>query len=147
MTKVRKAHKSELKDFVAMELDPENSPFVNSDSIKQHVTWHRDPRFVHLSIIFGDELAGFALLRFEEGSTSVELRRIVVSKKGKGIGRRALYLIDEYCLRHGRAAIWLDVLETNSRARHVYEKHGYREFEPAVRDTSEPLVYMKKKLG
>ncbi|MCU1265873.1 MAG: GCN5-related N-acetyltransferase [Acidobacteria bacterium] len=57
---------------------------------------------------------------------SVELRRIVVTEKNKGYGQEALGLIKRLAfVERGAHRLWLDVKQQNSRARHVYESHGF----------------------
>ena len=74
-----------------------------------------------------DELIGFIILVLEPDGQSVEFRRIVVSERDKGYGRRAVALVDEICGEElGRKRVWLDVFEFNQRGRHLYESNGYR---------------------
>lgn len=65
---------------------------------------------------------------------SIEFKRIVISKKGKGYGRKALNKIKHYCFYKLHChRLWLDVLETNERARYLYQSEGFKE-EGVLRD-------------
>ncbi|NNE66658.1 MAG: GNAT family N-acetyltransferase [Pyrinomonadaceae bacterium] len=143
-TRIRKAAPGDLPKIVEMELDGENSPFVNSDSLEKHTTWYEDDSFVHLAIDFSGKLTGYVLLVLDPDGKSVELRRIVVMLKGRGIGQDSLNLIDDYCRNKlARKSIWLDVLPTNHRAKHIYEKHGY-EFIREGEHNGQPLHFYSK---
>ena len=57
---------------------------------------------------------------------SLEIRRIVVVEKGQGYGREILRWIKAFGFEQlGHHRIWLDVLERNSRAKHLYESEGF----------------------
>ena len=56
----------------------------------------------------------------------MELRRIVATRRGEGLGRRALGLV----LQHGFEVlgahrIWLDVMVENARAQRAYAAAGF----------------------
>lgn len=74
----------------------------------------------------------------------MELRRVVVSEKDKGIGQATVRLLDAFCQNAlCRTRIWLDVLECNQRARHVYEKLGYTRYGRSEIIGKEVLLYKK----
>ena len=143
MIRIRCAEIEELPDFVRMELDSDNSPFVNADTLDRHTEWFEDKGFVHLAIVEQENLLGYVLLVLEPDEETVELRRIVVTQKGKGFGQKALELVDAFCRDIDRSVIWLDVMRTNYRARHVYKKLGFARFEPKI-SSDEDLVFMRK---
>jgi RimJ/RimL family protein N-acetyltransferase len=81
---------------------------------------------VYKSIYHDDDLVGFLIVVLDQDGHSVEFRRIVISDTGRGYGKRAVAMVAELCRSElCRARVWLDVLETNARARHVYEQCGY----------------------
>ena len=45
--------------------------------------------------------------------------------RGKGIGSELLDLLTKYALDHGWKQIRLDVVDTNPKARHLYERKGF----------------------
>lgn len=70
---------------------------------------------------------GYIILRgCSNPNDSIELIRINISDQGKGYGKQAIRLIQEYVFLHLHAhRLWLDVKETNTRAKHVYESAGF----------------------
>lgn len=73
------------------------------------------------------ELLGFAILRgLVFGNHSVEIKRIVVRTPGRGLGRQILEELIRIAFEELNAhRLWLDVLEHNARARHLYESLGF----------------------
>ena len=52
--------------------------------------------------------------------------RIVITDKGSGYGKSAVSLIKQWCFEVQNAhRLWVDVLEHNTRARHVYKTQGF----------------------
>lgn len=129
MVTIKESSREELDLFSEMELEAGISPFVIPYSTDEHLETFDKPESRYLSIYDQDHLEGFILLLLEADGFSVEFRRIVVTGKGKGIGQTAIAQVDDYCreVLH-RNRIWLDVFENNERARHVYEKSGYKRF-------------------
>ena len=111
----------------ALEADPEALPFILRWSDHEHLAAISDPDQVHLAIDVGDQLAGFALLAgIGNHHRSVELRRLVVSPPGQGLGKTALALIIQHAFeRLGAHRLWLDVKVANRRGRRAYERAGF----------------------
>ncbi len=112
---------------------------------------YADPEIRYLSIVGtrpgpGEgELAGYLILVLGSDGASVECRRIVVGRKNRGIGKRAMRLLDRYCREVlDRRRIWLDVYDFNTRGRRVYESSGYRFTGKAERDGKTLLFYEKR---
>ena len=62
-----------------------------------------------------------------EDSRSIELKRVVVARPGKGLGRRILSEVIRIAFRElGAHRLFLDVFEDNERARHLYESLGFK---------------------
>jgi len=75
----------------------------------------------------GGNASGFVCAKTVAGDGEIE--NMVVAKQGRrrGIGSA---LLDELLRRfrnEGRAAIWLEVRESNQAARRLYQKHGFGE--------------------
>ncbi|WP_026970487.1 GNAT family N-acetyltransferase [Aliagarivorans marinus] len=129
MVRLAQAGAELLDSIVAMEAMPEVAAFITLYTAEQHLAGMRNPDITYLAIVHSDELAGYMLLVEEHGS-SVELRRLVVSQRGLGIGQQAMLAMEEYCQQAlGCSRIWLDVYASNERGRHVYHKLGYRQFD------------------
>jgi diamine N-acetyltransferase len=59
---------------------------------------------------------------------SIELKRIVITDKGKGYGRKTLQAVKRMAFdRLGVHRLWLDVKEKNVRARALYGQEGFRQ--------------------
>lgn len=70
---------------------------------------------------------GYLILAgLSEPHRAVSLRRIVVVEKNKGYGRQMLQWVKQFTFETlGYHRLWFDVLEGNSRARHLYESEGF----------------------
>lgn len=127
---LREARRAELADFAEMEQQADAAGFVLPAELTDHQAAFDRGEVIYLAIDDRESLAGFVLLAPEAGGDSVEFRRIVVRKKGRGAGQRAILLLADWCRKHLQSQrIWLDVFKFNARARHVYEKLGYRRFD------------------
>jgi RimJ/RimL family protein N-acetyltransferase len=103
----------------------------------------------HLVIEVGGRPVGYVILGgVEPPAASVELRRIVVAEKGRGVGRAAVARVARYAFRDlGAREVWLEVVADNHRARHVYRHCGF-EVDPTanlsieIQGVTRPLVKM-----
>ena len=112
-----------------MERGADTAQYILPTSLQQHQENFSRADIIYLSITHLDEFVGYFILAPESNSDSVEFRRIVVARKGKGIGQQAIPVMENFChqtLNCNR--IWLDVYDFNSRGIHLYEKLGYRRF-------------------
>ncbi|RAL26438.1 GNAT family N-acetyltransferase [Thermoflavimicrobium daqui] len=123
------ASETDLAWITDTEQAPENAPFIIGWSIEKHCEAFNNPDLVYLMIRekLTMKLVGFCILA---GLTlphqSLELRRMVISEKGKGFGREALQVIKKWCFRdHGAHRLWLDVKEQNIRALTLYQSEGF----------------------
>ncbi|MBA3261729.1 MAG: GNAT family N-acetyltransferase [Thermoleophilaceae bacterium] len=82
-------------DFVlSAESDPEAADFILPRSRHEHERALDDPDQAHLLVADDDRPVGFVLLAgILDKNRSIEMRRIVVSPPGKGLGRPALPLV------------------------------------------------------
>jgi RimJ/RimL family protein N-acetyltransferase len=148
MIELRPSRIEDLHFFHAMEQDADASAFILPYSLQRHRREFERREIVYLSIYSLDELAGFFILRLDPDHNSVEFRRVVIAKKGQGIGQPAILAMEEYCrdqLKRNR--VWLDVFEFNNRGRHIYEKLGYRLFDSGDHDGKKLLLYEKDMSG
>lgn len=115
-------------DFVlACEGDPDTSPYIRGSSRAEHLELIDAADAEHLLIVEDGKPAGFALLAGLTGvDDTIEIRRIVVTQRGQGLGRRALALIVHRCFKHhGVHRVWLDAITTNERAQRAYAAVGF----------------------
>lgn len=126
----QETRKEEVETIVSIENDGENSPFIFPNSAAEHTVYIEDEDISHLLIrTADDEIVGFVILAgLRNSNRIIELRRIVIHLKGQGYGRATLREVKKHCFeKMGCHRLWLDVLEDNSRARHLYQSEGFVE--------------------
>jgi diamine N-acetyltransferase len=118
-----------LEYVMNSERDPENSPFVGQWTLEEHKVALGNPDLLHLIAINkrDNQLIGFAILTgLQNSNHRIELKRLVITDKGKGYGKETLRLIKSIAFRQlGAHRLWLDVRSNNPRAKHVYESEGF----------------------
>lgn len=136
---------AQLRSVCEMERDEETVPYILATSRDKHEKQLRDPDFIYKSIVAEDDvIAGFIILKPDPDGRSVELARIVVARKGLSYGTRAMALVERVCKHQlRRTRIWLDVFECNQRARRVYERLGYVQFDRTMLE-GRPLLLLEK---
>ncbi|MCM3431981.1 GNAT family N-acetyltransferase [Brevibacillus invocatus] len=107
------------------------------ENIKFIIPWQRGK---HESAINNEDIAhiiiedketnyplGFMIIAgLQNPNQSIEFMRIVITEKGKGVGREALKLIKKWVFEELNAnRLWLDVKANNDRAKSVYELEGF----------------------
>ena len=117
-------------DFVAsVEDDPANRPFITPWERVQHEGAVRFPDFRHFIVEDGAATApaGFVILQgCRSPHRSVELKRIVLQTKGRGLGQQCVRLLKRMAFRDLQAhRFWLDVKEYNTRALALYASEGF----------------------
>lgn len=117
--------------FVAgAEADPDNARWISPWPEARHRKALADPDQEHLMLQAGGAgpVVGYAMLAgLVSPHGSVELRRLVVTAKGQGHGRRALVaLIQRAFATHQAHRLWLDVKSHNQPARSLYLSAGFR---------------------
>ncbi len=123
---MRESIADELEIFARWEQSPDTAPFILVTDLEGHRAQfiQKDLRYQSLCRTGDGELVGFMILILEPDSLG--LKRMVIEPKGQGYGQAAMNALDFLCRHLGRRRIWLDVFTDNARARHVYEKAGYR---------------------
>lgn len=117
-------------DFVqSVETDARNLPFITPWERTQHEGAVRFPDFRHFIVEAGPGTAacGFVILQgCRNPQGSVELKRIVLQRKGEGLGRACVRLLKRMAFRDlGAHRFWLDVKARNTRAATLYEREGF----------------------
>ncbi|MBB3192121.1 GNAT family N-acetyltransferase [Halomonas cerina] len=126
---LRPTQPSDFAFVCTAESAPENRRNIELWSRADHLACIDREDCSHL-IIEDDEAepVGYVIL---QGLTSAErdmlLRRIVITRKGEGIGRRAVEAIIRLCFDTlGFRRLWLEVHADNTSARQLYERLGFR---------------------
>jgi diamine N-acetyltransferase len=127
--RLRPTTPADLDWVLDAEAHAENAPFVTQWTRAQHAAAldHPDMRHLVVETVPDGRAVGYVILAGLAGARDgVELRRIVVTDKGRGYGRAALRLIKTTALRDlGAARLWLDVRTNNPKAKRLYEEEGF----------------------
>lgn len=143
MITLEKAKRTDLASFVEMEQAEDTRAFILPSSLSIHEAQFRETDIEYLSIYHRRSLVGFVILAYKVPNEA-ELRRIVVSRKGQGIGQAAIRAVEILCREQLKIQrIWLDVFQANQRGRYIYEKMGYTPFKssPSPKGT---LLFLEK---
>jgi diamine N-acetyltransferase len=127
--RLRPTTPADLDWVLEAEAHPENAPFVTRWTRGQHeaALGHADMRHLVIESVLDGRAVGYVILAgLETGRDGLELRRIVVTDKGRGYGRLTLRLIKTMALRDlGAPRLWLDVRTNNPKAKRLYEQEGF----------------------
>lgn len=123
---------SDLDWVVTVETDPANLPFITPWERTQHEGAIRFPDSRHFIVeaqAHGDERLGFVILQgCRNPNRSVELKRIVLQPKGRGLGRACVRRLKQMAFRDLKVhRFWLDVKALNQRAQALYASEGFVE--------------------
>ncbi len=116
-------------DFVfEAESAPANRRFVIPWSRSQHEAALEDPNLQHWIVESEKPLGYFILAGLQNPNQSLEMRRIVITEKGRGYGRRAIkltlgYIFDELEIHR----FWVEVKDFDVRTLHLYRSLGFVE--------------------
>lgn len=120
---------SDLEFVLGVERDPGNLPHITPWERTQHEGAVRFPDFRHFIVEAGTgtQAVGFVILQgCRSPQRSVELKRIVLLRKGEGLGRACVRYLKQMAFRDLRAhRFWLDVKSHNRRALALYASEGF----------------------
>lgn len=126
---IRDAVAADIPAIYELEHRPEFKTFVGRWTKEQHKKAIADEDFACL-VMESDagDVEGYAILRgVASEDRSIELKRIVVDAPGQGLGKKLLQFVAKRAFDEwGAHRLWLDVYETNSRAKQVYEAFGFQ---------------------
>jgi ribosomal protein S18 acetylase RimI-like enzyme len=134
---LRPSTRADLDYVTTLERRPDNLDFIGQWSDWEHLGAidGRNGRS-HWVIERDGERAGYVIAYdCRARDAGFYVKRILVDRKDVGAGSAALRAFVEWAFANQRVScVWLMVRETNSRARHVYEKLGFARFEPRPDD-------------
>ena len=136
---LRPAAIADIPQIIALERTAAARMFVGQWSEERHrATLAGGDALYLVSEVESGELQAYAILRgLKETSGAIELKRIVVAKPERGLGRRILEELIQIVFVDLRAhRMFLDVYEDNARARHLYESLGFV-YEGIMREAAE----------
>jgi diamine N-acetyltransferase len=120
---------SDLEFVLSVERDAGNLPFITPWERTQHEGAMRFPDFRHFIVESGSgtDATGFVILQgCRSPHLAVELKRIVLQRKGLGLGRACVRLLKRMAFRDLHAhRFWLDVKAGNARAQALYASEGF----------------------
>ena len=118
---------ADLDAVVALESDPDVAPWISPWPRERHLRAISAEELAHLSFRDADgAFAGLLLLAgLSDPERSIELRRIALRVRGRGLGAQALQAALAHCFEAlGAQRVWLDLLPDNERAAAVYRRVG-----------------------
>lgn len=121
------ADEGDLIWILEQEREAAKEGYVSSDAEPRHRLQMNDRTCLYLIARKSGDPVGYIILRGVMGQNPVvELKRIVVTKRGVGVGQALMHLIIDYVFDDLKAhRLWLDVAADNARAHHVYRKMGF----------------------
>lgn len=119
----------DLNFVVEQEQHPDNRDFIIPWDINHHRHSLQNDNTYHAIAWRSGVPMGFIILSgLMNPHHSIELKRIVVAEKGKGIGRYILEWAKNFSFKEIKAnRLWLDVKEQNLRAKNLYLDVGFQE--------------------
>lgn len=120
---------ADIPEVMRIERTPGYEAVVGRFEADEHAARMTSPDVRYFGIRDGTGLAGFVILQ-ELNAPTVLLRRIAVSQVERGVGTRLVRGVMDWVFERTPAvALKLDVALGNPRARHVYEREGFREYD------------------
>jgi RimJ/RimL family protein N-acetyltransferase len=130
LPRLRPTRPADLDFVVVAETDRENGEWLLAWTRDRHRASLDDDDVCHL-VVEGDggrRLGFIVLAGLSNAHGSVECRRVVITEKGRGHGRRALHALAFFVFEDlGAHRLWLDTQVRNERARHLYRSAGFVE--------------------
>lgn len=120
---------ADIPEVMRIERTPGYDAVVGRFEADEHAAQMASPHVRYVGIRDGEGLAGFVILQ-ELNEPTVLLRRIAVSTVERGVGTRLVRSVMDWVFETTPAvAMKLDVALGNPRAKHVYEREGFRQYD------------------
>jgi len=120
---------ADIAEVMRIERTPGYDAVVGRFDADEHAAQMASPEVRYIGIRDGEGLAGFVILQVFNEPT-VLLRRIAVSSVEQGVGTRLLRGVMDWVFETTPAvAMRLDVALGNPRAKHVYTREGFRQYD------------------
>ena len=121
---IRNATPSDINLIIEIEQHPDNRDFIWVGTYEEHLSEINDDQ--HLLLVFNrikDNMPiGYSLSRIDFKSEVYELRRFVITEKGKGYGREAMNAHLKHAFEDLKVnRFWLDVYPDNAAGIGLYE--------------------------
>lgn len=133
---LRKTELSDLSFVIAVENNQDNTPYISQWSYDEHFNAMSNDNIHHCIIenSSGDKVGYVIITGLLDLNRAIYIKRIAMKEKNKGYGKEVLRLIIKFFFEQTNThRIWLDVIDTNARAIHVYKTAGFK-LEGTLRD-------------
>jgi|AGTN01.1.fsa_nt_gi Acetyltransferases, including N-acetylases of ribosomal proteins len=125
----RRTQYDDLDYVIHAERDKDNAPYIGQWTKEQHTNALDQPDLMHI-VIEEDitaKIIGYVILSgLQNPHHNIEIKRIVITDKGKGLGRKTLKIIKIIAFEQLYAhRLWLDVRYKNKRAQNLYLSEGF----------------------
>lgn len=128
---LRSTEESDLNFVVDSERGDENANYVVQWSREEHSNALQQEDIMHLIVEDKNthRAVGYVIIAgLKSSNHSIELKRLVICDKGKGLGRETLRLIKNIAFKKLKAhRLWLDVFYKNYKAKKLYNSEGFTE--------------------
>lgn len=119
----------DIPEIMRLERLPGYDAVVGRFEADEHAAEFASPHACYFGLRDGDRLAGFVIMQAIREPT-VLLRRIAVGQPERGIGTRLVRGVMDWTFQTTPAkALKLDVHLDNARAKHVYEREGFTQYD------------------
>ena len=129
MIQLRLTEEIDLDFVLAAENAAENRPFIGQWTREHHQRVLSDPDHRHYVVERQTDGARVGYLIFQglvDPNQTAQIRRIVITEKGKGYGRQALRWAKKMAFTTlNTHRLWLDVKTFNTKAQHLYTSEGF----------------------
>lgn len=120
---------ADIPEVMRLERLPGYEAVVGRFTAQEHAEQFASPDARYFGLRDGPRLLGFVILQ-EIHAPTVLLRRIAVGEPERGIGTRLVRGVMDWAFGTTAAeAMKLDVHVQNARARHVYEREGFAQYD------------------
>lgn len=126
---LRHTESRDIATLVAFEQDPANASFIRLWTPAQHEAGIANPNIGHFVVReteSGTMIGHVILVGLESDDHNLEFKRIVITTKGRGLGRDTVRAIKKFTFETlGFHRLWLEVVTTNGRAKALYASEGF----------------------
>jgi len=121
-----KTEEADLDYILNAETDDENRQYIIPWSREKHLLAIANPDIAHLIVKNATRIGYVILAGLIDPNHAIELRRIVMTEKGKGYGKQTVEIVKHLAFETYNAhRLWLDVKQQNKLAQAVYKKAGF----------------------
>ena len=125
MISLTKANLSDVDFIIKLESKAENSKFIIPYTKSRHIDNINSSDYEYLIINYEAGPVGYIINKIDFVNHALEIVRIVIDRKGLGLGKASLLSVIQRYLSMDYKKIWLDVFSDNIIANALYTKIGF----------------------